>query len=81
MDCLSLSLFLECLIIEYLPYLLPRYILVFVFFFFWFGLIWFVVCCSLLFARIASASDVMPRERFVDRSIWLVSWLLVLLLL
>lgn len=30
----------------------------------WFGSLWF--------ARIASASDVMPWERFVDRSIWLV---------
>lgn len=44
-----MSLFLECLIIDYLPYLLPRYILVFVFFFF--GLVWFgslfVVCCCL----------------------------------
>lgn len=65
-----MSLFLECLIIDYLPYLLPRYILVFVFFLLWFGFVWFVVCCLLLFARIAS--DVMPRERFVDRSIWLV---------
>lgn len=69
MDCLSLSLFLECLIIEQLPYLLPRYILVFVFFFF--GLVWFGSLFVVL-VRIASASDVMPRERFVDRSIWLV---------
>lgn len=61
-----MSLFLECLIIDYLPYLLPRYILVFDIFFF--GL----VRCLLLFARIASASDVMPWERFADRSIWLV---------
>lgn len=61
-----MSLFLECLIIDYL------------------GICWFLIFsswvrCSLLFARIAS--DVMPWERFVDRSIWLVSWLLVLLLL
>lgn len=35
------------------------------------SLVWFgLVRCLLLFARIAS--DVMPRERFVDRSIWLV---------
>lgn len=43
-----MSLFLECLIIEYLPYLLPRYILVFVFFFFglvWFGSLFVVRCC------------------------------------
>lgn len=66
-----MSLFLECLIIEYLT--LPTFYLGiswFLSFLLWFGLVWFVVCCLLLFARIAS--DVMPRERFVDRSIWLV---------
>lgn len=42
-----MSLFLECLIIDYLPYLLPRYILVFDIFFF--GLVWFGLVRCLLF--------------------------------